>query len=135
MYSFFCISFCVSYTLESSLYIKASQMVLVVNNLSINAGDPRDAGLIPGSGRSPEVGNGNLLRYSCLENPIDREAWMAIVHGVAKSQTQLTTHNYNISSKKFKPGSPVVKNLCFHCRGHSLHLCWGTKTLVWWGKK
>ena len=40
-----------------------------------NAGDVRDIGLIPGSGRSPEEGNGNPLQYSCLENPMDREAW------------------------------------------------------------
>ena len=49
-----------------------------------NAGDP---GLIPGLGRSPGEGNGNLLQYSCLENPMDRGAWWATVHGVAKSQT------------------------------------------------
>ena len=49
-----------------------------------NAGD---LGSIPGSGRSPGEGNGNPLQYSCLENPMDREAWWAIVHGVAKSGT------------------------------------------------
>ena len=49
-----------------------------------NAGDP---GSIPGSGRSPGEGNGNPLQYSCLENPMDREAWWATVHGVAKTQT------------------------------------------------
>ena len=52
-----------------------------------NAGDP---GLIPGSGRSPGEGNGNPLQYSCLENPMDREAWWAIVHGVAKNRTRLS---------------------------------------------
>ena len=52
-----------------------------------NAGD---AGLIPGSGRSPGEGNGNLLQYSCLENPMDRRAQQAPVHGVAKSQTRLS---------------------------------------------
>jgi len=46
-----------------------------------------DMGSIPGSGRSPGEGNGNPLQYSCLENPMDREAWQATVHGVAKSQT------------------------------------------------
>ena len=55
-----------------------------------NAGD---AGLIPGSGRSPGEGNGNSFQYSCLENPMDRGAWWAIVHGVAKSQTQLSNHH------------------------------------------
>ena len=49
-----------------------------------NAGDP---GLIPGLGRSPGEGRGNLLQYSCLENPMDGGAWWATVHGVAKSQT------------------------------------------------
>ena len=52
-----------------------------------NAGDP---GLIPGLGRSPGEGNGNLLQYSCLENPMDRGAWRATVHGVIKSQTRLS---------------------------------------------
>ena len=56
----------------------------MVKNPPVNAGD---AGSIPGSGRSPGEGNGNLLQYSCLENSIDREAWWAKVHGVAKSQT------------------------------------------------
>ena len=49
-----------------------------------NAGDLRS---IPGSGRTPGEGNGNPLQYSCLENPMDRGAWQAIVHGVAKSET------------------------------------------------
>ena len=53
-----------------------------------NAGD---LGSIPGSGRSPVEGNGNPLRYSCLENPMDRESWWATVHGVAKSRTQSAT--------------------------------------------
>ena len=52
-----------------------------------------DMGSIPGSGRSPGEGNGNPLRYSCLENPIDRGAWLATVHEVAKSQTQLKNNN------------------------------------------
>ena len=54
-------------------------------NLPANAGDARDAGPIPGSGRSLAEGNGNLLLYSCLKNSMDREAWWTIVHGVAKS--------------------------------------------------
>ena len=51
-----------------------------------NAGDTGNAGLIPGSGRCPGEGNGNLLQYSCLENSIDRGAWQTTVHAVAKSQ-------------------------------------------------
>ena len=52
-----------------------------------SAGNPRDAGSVPGSGRSPEEENGNPLQYSCLENPIDRGTWRATVHGVTNSQT------------------------------------------------
>ena len=62
-------------------------MVLVVKNPPANAGDIRDMGLIPGSGRSLEEGHGNLLQYSCLEKPMDRGAWQATVHRVTKSQT------------------------------------------------
>ena len=63
----------------------ASQVALVVKNLSANAGDIRDSGLIPELGRSPAGGNGNPLQYSCRENPVDRGAWWAIVNGVTKS--------------------------------------------------
>ena len=68
----------------------ASQAAIVVKNPPANAGDTRDAGLIPGSGRSPGVGNGNPVQYSCLENPMDRGTWKAIVHGAAKSGTRLS---------------------------------------------
>ena len=64
-------------------------MVLVVKNPPASAGDPGDAGLIPGSGRSPGGGCGNPRQHSCLENPVDRGAWQATVHGVAKNQTRL----------------------------------------------
>ena len=59
----------------------------MVKNLPANAEDVRDEGSIPGLGRSPGEGNGDPLQYSCLENPLDRGDWWAIVHGVAKSQT------------------------------------------------
>ena len=62
-------------------------MVLVVKNPPANAGDARDVGLIPGSGRSPGGENGNPLQYSCLENFMDRRAWEVTVHGATKSQT------------------------------------------------
>ena len=59
----------------------------VVKNPPANAGD---LGLIPGLGKCPGEGNGTPFQYSCLENPMDREAWPTIVHRVAKSQTQLS---------------------------------------------
>ena len=62
-------------------------MALVVKNPPANTGDVREAGLIPRSGRSPGGGYGNALWYSCLQNPMDRRAWQATVHRVAKSQT------------------------------------------------
>ena len=66
----------------------ASQVALVAKNLPANAGDV-DVGSIPGLGRSPGGGHGNPLQYSFLENPVDRGAWQATVHGVAKSWTRL----------------------------------------------
>ena len=69
------------------LYIKwVSQVLLVVRNLSANAGHIRDLGSSPGSGRSPGGGHGNLLQYSFLENSMDKGAWHATVHGVTKSE-------------------------------------------------
>ena len=64
-------------------------MALVVKNLPANAGDLRDMGSIPRMERSPGGGHGNPYQYSCLENPMDWEAWWAMAHGVTKSQTQL----------------------------------------------
>ena len=60
---------------------------MVKKNPPANTGEAGDVGLIPGSGISPGEGNGNRLQYSCLENLIDRGAWRAIVHRVAKSFT------------------------------------------------
>ena len=64
--------------------------VVLVKNPPADAGDLSDTGSIPVSGRSPGEGNGNPLQYSCLENLMDREAWWAIVHGLAKGWTQLS---------------------------------------------
>ena len=58
--------------------------MLVVKNPSANAREAGDVSLIPGSGRSPGVGNGNPFQYSCMENSMDRGAWWATVHGIAK---------------------------------------------------
>ena len=59
----------------------------MVKNSPANAGDTEDVGSVPGSGRSPGGGNCNPLQYSCLGNPRDRGAWLAMVHSVAKSRT------------------------------------------------
>ena len=66
-------------------------MLVVKNPLPANVGNARDTGLIPGSGRFPEEGNGSPLRYSCLENPTDSGAWWAIVLGVVNGRTRLST--------------------------------------------
>ena len=62
----------------------------VVKNLPASAGGTTDVGSIPGLGRSPEAGNGNLLQYYCLKNSMDRGSWQSTVPGVAKSQKQLS---------------------------------------------
>ena len=62
-----------------------------------NAGDTRDMGSIPGSGRCPGGGNGNPLQYSCLANSMERRTWQAIVHGVVKSRTLLSMHKLSYS--------------------------------------
>ena len=67
-------------------------VALVVNNLPANARNAGDAGSIPGLERSPGEGNGNALQYSCLKNSMDRGAWQALVHGVAKSWARLGMH-------------------------------------------
>ena len=68
-------------------YEGASQVALEVKNLPANAGDIRGTGSVPGLGRSPRGGHDNPLKYSCLENSMDRGGWRATVHGLAKSWT------------------------------------------------
>ena len=75
----------------------------VVKNLPANAGD---ASSIPGWGRSPGGGNGNLLQYSCLENLLDRGSWRATVHRVTKSWTWLITHEHTHRDRNFMRGEP-----------------------------
>ena len=65
--------------------IGASQLALVVKNPPACAGDVRDAGLIPGLGRSPGGRDGNILQYSFLENPMDRGAWQGIIHRIVET--------------------------------------------------
>ena len=62
----------------------------MVKNPPDKAGDTRDMGSIPGSGRAPREGNDNPLQYSCMENPMDRGTWVVTAHGVAKSRTRLS---------------------------------------------
>ena len=67
----------------------------MIKGAPANGGEVRDVGLILGQGRSPREGNGNALHYSCLQNPMDRRAWQATVHGAVKSDTtdQLSNRN------------------------------------------
>ena len=74
----------------------ASQVALVVKNSPSNAGDIEDVGSIPGLGRSPGGGHGNPFQCSSLENPVDRGAWRATVHGVTQSQAPLKRLNTHI---------------------------------------
>ena len=73
------------------LVIGTSLVAQTVKASAYNAGD---LGLIPGLGRSPGEGNGSPLQYCCLENPIDRGAWQAVVHGVAKNRTRLSDFTF-----------------------------------------
>ena len=89
-----------------------------------NAGD---LGLIPGLGRSPEEENGNPLQYSCLENPMDGGAWLATVHGVAKSRTRLTESESEVAQ--------LCPTLCdpMDCSppGSSVHGIFQARILEW----
>ena len=79
----------ISFIYSFEPHCMASQVALAVKNPPAKAGDVKDTGLISGLGRSPREGNGNPLQYSCLENPMDRGAWQATAHRVAKSWTRL----------------------------------------------
>ena len=70
-------------------FVQASQLALAAQSPPASVGGTRDLGLIPGVGRSPGVGSGNLLQHACLENSTHRGAWQATVYGVAKNCTHL----------------------------------------------
>ena len=93
-------------------------MAVVVKNLPANSGDVGDVGSAPGSGRSLGGGHGSPLQYSCLESPMGRGAWRAMVHWVAKSQTHLKQLRSSSSSDDFMGvcNSSVCPNLsnCMH---------------------
>ena len=75
--------------IPSHMLFEDSQVTLLVKNLPTNSGDIRDAGLLPGLGRSPGEVNGNPLQHSCLEESMVRGAWQATIHRVSKTQTWL----------------------------------------------
>ena len=87
-----------SYICNPIFFPWSSQVALAVKNLPANAGDSGEAGSIPGSGRSPGGGHDSPLQFSCLENPMDRGAWLATIHGVAKSYTTEHTHTHLCAS-------------------------------------
>ena len=68
----------------------------MVKNLPVKAGDIEETGSIPGSGRYTGGGNGSPLQYSCLESPVDREAWQATVYEVAESQIRLIEEHFHL---------------------------------------
>ena len=119
---------------------RASQVALAEKNPPANAGDIRDAGSIPGWGRSPGGGNGNPLQYSCLENPMDRGVWQAAVHGVAQSQTGLKRLSIHYCHKQQERLCKLccVPRLSPHsltwCESHGSHFCLqdiASKTDAW----
>ena len=79
---------------STNYYYRAFAGDVVVKNQPVNAGDAGDLGSIFGLGRSPGIGNGNPIQYSCLDNSMDRGTWWVTVHGVAKSMTWLSTHTH-----------------------------------------
>ena len=86
----------------------------MVKNPLAKGGDRRDAGSIPGSGRSPRERNGNPLQYSRLETPMDRGAWRAVAHGVAKSWTRLkrlSSYTQRDTHTTFRKGTGTQKVL------------------------
>ena len=104
---------CLNILLKHVSSSSASQVILVVKNPSAIAGDIWDAGLIPGSGRSPGGGHGNPLKYSCLENPMDRGAWWTTVYG-----SQRVRHNWSdlaLAVSHFT-GIPLTKIARSYCQ-------------------
>ena len=97
-----------------------SLLTQLVKNLPVKAGDTTDKSSIPGSGRSPGERNGNPLQYSCLENSVDRGAWLSIVHGIAKSRIRLNIHVHTPNKDSIKihfiirPTNTFLTNIQYH---------------------
>ena len=98
----------------------ASQVALVVKNPPASAGDLRDTGSIPGSGRSPGGGHGHPLQCSCLENPMGRGAWWAAVHRVAQSRTRLKQFNTHTHTRVSTCHILFITHLVNSCRHKNL---------------
>ena len=103
----------------------------MVKKSTAKAGDIRDASLISGSGRYPGEGNGNLLQYSCLGNPMDRGTWWATVQGVTKSRTQLTvctyTHTHTHTHTSKTKSSYIFRNIF---KANTRKKIWNTRTVT-----
>ena len=99
--------------LSSCFYARRKEVGLVVKNPPDNPRDIREPGLIPGWGRSPGGGHGNPLQYSCLENPMDRGAWGAVVHRVTKSWTWLKP--WSSIHIFFRKCAPLPYTIVFFC--------------------
>ena len=98
---------------KSHLYAKSFPSNSVVKNLPASAGDAGVWSLILGSGRAPGEGDGNPLQYSCLENPMDRVAWWAIVLGISKSLKKLSTHAMlRLLTSSLNPTNLLSVKLC-----------------------
>ena len=88
----------------------AVQVVLVVKNTLVKAGDARDTGSMLGSGKSPGGGHRKPLQYSCLENPMDRGVWQDTVHGVAKSRARLSDFTSYVYIRWIQSFDNIIKN-------------------------
>ena len=97
---------------------RASQVAQLVKDLPANAGDTRDMGSTPMSGRSSRTGNGNLLRYSYLKNSVVRGAWWAIVHEVTNTQARLNMHTKNHTESVLPQGHRTLSGMP-KCAWHS----------------
>ena len=96
-----------------TLSLWASLVAQMVKNLPANAGNTRDAGSVPGLGRSPGEENGYPLQYSWQENPMDRGAWWATIHGVTNSSTQLRNKHLRYAVEII--GNKLILLTCFEC--------------------